>query len=168
MSWRPKLNVNTAHHKEPDTRFTKADIEHILEKVDSAERSELKSILDTVRKSLLNEYYNQELDILEGSLKSKKEITLVRIRYVIKSLLDKMTPTGAFRFHSTQFHAFSTNGQRKTRKNIVKVNGKKGTKRVEIYNSVKRKTYRNSKKLTAKEIANIRRGKFMPGLFKAL
>ena len=74
-----------------------------------------------------------------------------------------------FHFHSKQIHAFIKNGERKTRKNIVTVNGKKGKKSVEIYDSTKkRKTYRNSKALSKKEITNIRKGIFMPGLFRSL
>lgn len=178
MPWRSALKIDTDQHKEPDTRLTKSDIGNILEQLDDADRTEILSILHTIREKLINTYFEKELDTLEGELKSQKEMTLVRIRSVIKGLLDKMTlipqSGGAkkghnFQFHSVQVHAVLTNGRRKTRKNIVSVKGSKGQKKVEIYDSSKkRKTFKNSKRLTAAEIANIRRGKFMPGLFKGL
>jgi hypothetical protein len=70
-----------------------------------------------------------------------------------------------FRFHSVQVHSVLVDGKRHTRKNTVSVNGSKGIKKVEVNGTKKRK---NTKKLTRKEISNIKKGKFMPGFFNGL
>ena len=78
-------------------------------------------------------------------------------------------PAHKFHYRSEQVHAFVANGHKKTRKNVVEVKGNKGYKRVEEYDSnKKRKTRKVTKPLTKKEIANIRMNKFMPGLFRKL
>ena len=80
-----------------------------------------------------------------------------------------MPPPHKFHYRSVQVHSFVANGKRVTRKNVVTVNGKKGTKTVHTYDSTKaKKTRKNTKALTAKEVSNIRKGKFMPDLFKGL
>ncbi len=168
MSWRPSIQISTERHKEPDTKLTKSEIDAIREDLEDAKYTKLKKIVDTIRSSLINSYFNKELDAIEGGITGKKQNTLSHITSNIHALLDKMTPTGQsggaktngnFRYHSVQLHTFSANGHQKTRKNIVKVNGTKGTKSVHIYDSAKkRKTYKNTKPLTAQEIRNIRRG----------
>ena len=80
-----------------------------------------------------------------------------------------MPPAHKLHYRSVQVHSFASNGKRMTRKNVVTVNGKKGKKTVHTYDSTKpKKTRKNTKALSAKEIANIRKGKFMPGLFRGL
>lgn len=70
-----------------------------------------------------------------------------------------------FKFHSHQVHHVQANGHRRTRRNIVRVNGSKGTKIIETHDSKHGKT-RRAKALTRKEIKNIKSGVFMPKLFK--
>lgn len=77
-----------------------------------------------------------------------------------------MVAANHFKYHSVQIHTSVINGKKQTRRNIVKVNGKKGVKTVAVSNG--KKTRRNTKKLSAREISNIRKGKFMPGFFRAL
>lgn len=177
MSWRHTLKLNTDKHKEPDTRLTKAEVDAIRETIGDASRTDLKKLVDKIRDSLLNPYYNKELDSIEGGIDGDEQDTLPHIRSNIRGLLGKMTLTSqsggksdhTFHFKSVQIHGTVVNGRRKTRKNTVRVNGSKGEKKIEIFDSSKkRKTYTNSKKLSAKEIANIRRGIFMPGLFRGL
>lgn len=73
----------------------------------------------------------------------------------------------AFKFRSHQVHHVQANGHRRTRRNIVRVHGTKGTKVVEIHDSKHGKT-RRSKALTRKEIQNIKKGVFMPALFRKM
>jgi hypothetical protein len=55
-------------------------------------------------------------------------------------------------------------GKTKTRKNIVKIRGTKGTKTVEITEGKKIK--KSTHKLKPSEIRKIQRNQFIPGLFK--
>ena len=74
-----------------------------------------------------------------------------------------------FHYHSVQTHAVMHNGTRRIKRNVVTVNGAKGRKTVETYDSKKsRKVSKNTKALKPKEIANIRKGIFMPGLFRGM
>ena len=74
-----------------------------------------------------------------------------------------------FFFHSEQVHAVVKNGHHKTRRNIVTVKGNKGTKKIEVLDTKHgKKVKKNSKSLTKKEIKNIRKGVFMPKLFRDL
>ena len=74
---------------------------------------------------------------------------------------------GAFIFRSHQSHSTIKNGKRVTRRNNVNVSGSKGSKAVEIIQSGK-KTRRTKKALTKREITNIRKGVFMPTLFRGI
>jgi len=69
-----------------------------------------------------------------------------------------------FAYKSVEMHTTMVNGHRNTRKNIVKVVNGKGVKKTEV--SHNKKTVKKSKRLTKKEITNIRKRNFMPGLFK--
>ena len=81
--------------------------------------------------------------------------------------MPKATPK--FHYHSVQTHALMANGTRRIKRNVVTVNGAKGRKTVETYDSNKsRKVSKNTKVLKPKEIANIRKGIFMPGLFRGM
>ena len=81
--------------------------------------------------------------------------------------MPKATPR--FHYHSVQTHAVASNGTRRIKRNTVTVNGAKGRKTVETYDSNKsRKVSKNTKALKPKEIANIRKGIFMPGLFRGM
>lgn len=74
-----------------------------------------------------------------------------------------------FHYHSVQTHAVMHNSTRRVKRNIVSVNGAKGRKTVEVLDTNKsRKVKRNSKALKPKEIANIRKGIFMPTLFRRM
>lgn len=70
-----------------------------------------------------------------------------------------------FQFRSHQVHSTLKNGKRVTRKNTVRVNGAKGTKTVEV-RAAGAKAHKKTKALTRREISNIKRGTFMPGLFR--
>jgi hypothetical protein len=67
-----------------------------------------------------------------------------------------------FVYHSEQVH--SEGG--KTRRNIVSIKNGKGYKSVETYGSKGKIKTRKRLPLTKKELACIRRNKFIPGLFK--
>jgi hypothetical protein len=67
------------------------------------------------------------------------------------------------RYHSEQTHIEFVNGVKQERRQIVDVNGSKGTKTVIITRNDK--TKKSTKPLSAKEIGCIRKCKFMPGLF---
>ena len=67
------------------------------------------------------------------------------------------------RYHSEQTHIEFVNGVKQERRQIVDVNGNKGTKIVIITRNGK--TKKSIKPLSAKEIECIRKCKFMPGLF---
>jgi hypothetical protein len=71
----------------------------------------------------------------------------------------------SFKYHSEETRSVSVNGEGRTRKNIVEVNGNSGTKRVEQWSSNGTKIGESEHELTADEIANIQARKFMPGLF---
>lgn len=74
-----------------------------------------------------------------------------------------------FHYHSVQTHTLIHNGTRRIKRNSVAINGTKGRKTTEIYDSKKsRKVAKNTKVLRPKEIANIRKGIFMPGLFRGM
>ncbi len=66
-------------------------------------------------------------------------------------------------YHSEQTHIEFVNGVKQERRQIVDVNGTKGTKIVIITRNGK--TKKSTKPLSAKEIECIRKCKFMPGLF---
>jgi ribosomal protein L29 len=170
--------LNTGPNREAKTRLTKEELDSMDTRIKGASREELSKLLKEIKKSLLNPYFEREVNQLEGMVENEK-FKLPELISTTRGLLMKlsshenhkggMAPTHKFHFHSVQVHGVMVNGRRKTRKNIVQVNGTKGEKRVEVYDSSKkRKTYKNSKKLSVREIANIRRGKFMPGLFKGL
>jgi len=67
------------------------------------------------------------------------------------------------RYHSEQTHIEFVNGVKQERQQIVDVNGTKGTKTVIVTRNGK--TKKSVKRLSAKEIACIRRCEFIPGLF---
>ena len=67
-------------------------------------------------------------------------------------------------YHSEQTHIEFVNGVKQERRQIVDVNGTKGTKTVIITRNGK--TKKSVKQLSAKEIACIRRCEFVPELFK--
>ena len=67
------------------------------------------------------------------------------------------------RYHSEQTHIEFVNGVRQERRQIVDVNGTKGTKTVIVTRNSN--TKKSTKPLSAKEIGCIRKCKFMPGLF---
>jgi hypothetical protein len=73
----------------------------------------------------------------------------------------------AFTFHSNQKHTVIKNGKRFTRRNNVAVSGNKGTKEI-VVASPGKKTKKTRKALTKREISNIRKGIFMPALFRGL
>lgn len=171
-----KLSIGTSEHETPDTKFTQSEIDALVEEINDADRAGMTPILEKILEHQINPYHKRELDGFLEMLENEK-FKLREIKSATKGVLMKITPTnhkgGAssskFHYRSEQVHAFMANGHKKTRKNIVIVNGTKGFKRVEEYDSnKKRKTYKNSKKLSAKEISNIRRGKFMPGFFSSL
>lgn len=66
-------------------------------------------------------------------------------------------------YHSEQTHIEYVNGKQKERRQIVDINGNKGTKTVIVTRNGKKQ--KSAKPLSAKEISCIRRCKFMPGLF---
>jgi hypothetical protein len=67
------------------------------------------------------------------------------------------------KYHSEQTHIEFVNGVRQERRQIVDVNGNKGTKIVIITRNGK--TKKSIKPLSAKEIECIRKCEFVPGLF---
>ena len=67
------------------------------------------------------------------------------------------------RYHSEQTHIEFVNRVKQERRQIVDVNGTKGTKTVIITRNGN--TKKSTKPLSAKEIECIRKCKFMPGLF---
>lgn len=71
-----------------------------------------------------------------------------------------------FVYSSVQRHTTMVNGKKKTRVNSVTVKNNKGVKEVRYLGKSGRVTRRNKKALTKKEIACIKRCKFIPGLFK--
>lgn len=177
---RMSLRINTRDHKEPDTHLTKAEIEDIADEIDEADRVEMSKLLEKVLDNQLNEYHKTEINGFLTMLKNEK-FKLREIKSASKGLLMKLVPSqkqkggmaanaSKFHYRSIQVHSFAANGKRMTRKNIVTVNGKKGTKTVHTYDSTKpkKRTRKNSKALTPKEVANIRKGIFMPGLFRGL
>ena len=70
----------------------------------------------------------------------------------------------SFQYHSSQIHSTFVNGKERTQQNIVQVQNNMGTKKVEILKNGK-VVQTNEKRLTPKEITNIKTRKFMPGLF---
>ena len=71
---------------------------------------------------------------------------------------------GHFTYKSVEMHTTMVNGHRNTRKNVVNVVNGKGVKKTEVLHN--KKTRKNSKRLTKREIMNIRKRNFMPGFFK--
>lgn len=69
-----------------------------------------------------------------------------------------------FRYDSTQVHSDQHNGSLHTKTQRVTIRGKKGHKEVMIVKNGRKNT--SKKKLTAKEIACIRKCQFIPGLFR--
>ena len=65
-----------------------------------------------------------------------------------------------FSYHSNQIHHVNGN----TRENIVRIENGKGVKIIK--QNTGNKTTLNKKPLTQKEISNIRKNIFIPGLFK--
>jgi hypothetical protein len=72
----------------------------------------------------------------------------------------------SFSYHSEQVHAASNNGEGGTRRDIVHIEGEKGIKAVEIYDTAGTLLSRVDKPLSKAEMACIKRHKFIPGLFK--
>jgi hypothetical protein len=72
-----------------------------------------------------------------------------------------------FVFNSNQSHTVIKNGKRFTRRNNVSVSGNKGSKEVQIVKPGK-KAKKTRKALTKREISNIRKGVFMPSLFRGI
>jgi hypothetical protein len=70
-----------------------------------------------------------------------------------------------FHYNSVQEHIVSVNGHEQIHRNIVKINNGKGIKKVEKYQNGKL-VDKGTKKLTGREVTNIKSRKFMPGLFK--
>jgi len=68
-----------------------------------------------------------------------------------------------FHYNSVQTHSDTVQGKIRTKTQRVTIRGKSGYKAVTIRNQGKKKT--SKKRLTQKEIACIRRCKFIPGLF---
>lgn len=66
-------------------------------------------------------------------------------------------------YHSEQTHIEYVNGKQKERRQIVDINGNKGTKTVIIIHNGKKQ--KSTKPLSAKEISCIRKCQFVPGLF---
>jgi hypothetical protein len=171
------LHINTGTPKEPDTRLTKAELDDLTDEIDEADHDQMTPILKKVLEHQINEYHKTEVNGFLKMLENKK-FKLREIKSASKGLLMKLVPSPeqkggkpAHKFHyrSVQVHSVMTNGKRMTRKNVVALNGKKGTKTVHTYDSTKaKKTRKNTKPLTAKEISNIRKGIFMPTLFKGL
>lgn len=160
------LRIDTSHHIEPNTRFTKSELEALADEIDKADRKHMETILEKIMDHQINEYHKRELNGLLGMVQSEK-FKLQEIKSTTKGILLKITPASGgakgastFHFRSTQIHGFMANGHRKTRKNVVVVNGNTGHKKVEIYDSKRKgKTYKNTKRLSKKEITYIRRGK---------
>lgn len=71
-----------------------------------------------------------------------------------------------FSYHSEQVHSTFHKGKGETRRNIVDIKNGKGVKAVETYDASGARKSRKEKKLTPKELACIRRNKFIPGLFR--
>lgn len=71
-----------------------------------------------------------------------------------------------FSYHSEQVHSIYENGKGMTRKNLVKINNGKGHKAVETYDVKGHKLNSAKKALTPKEITCIKKGQFIPGLFR--
>jgi hypothetical protein len=169
------LQINAAAHATPDTRYTKQQMADLEDRIVDAPRDQLPEIIEEILAHQLNEYHVRELRNL-AHYAEKPSYKLSEIKSALRGVLMKLTPSGqtggsssAFRFRSVQVHGTMKNGKRKTRTNTVVVKGSKGTKTVEIHDSTKkRKTYRSTKRLTAREISNIKRNKFMPGLFRDL
>lgn len=72
----------------------------------------------------------------------------------------------SFTYHSEQVHSEFQNGKGQTRRNIVSIRNGKGHKAVETYNSKGRKLNSTKKALTTAEMDCIKKGKFIPGLFR--
>jgi hypothetical protein len=173
------LRINTTEHKEPDTRLTKNEIDDLVDEIDDADRAKMTPILKKVLDNQINEYHKTEMNGFLKMLENEK-FKLREIKSASKGLLMKLVPSHKqkggmppaapkFHYRSVQVHSFASNGKRMTRKNIVTVNGKRGTKTVHTFDSTKpKKTRKNTKKLTRKEISNIHKGVFMPGLFRVL
>jgi 2-methylcitrate dehydratase PrpD len=71
-----------------------------------------------------------------------------------------------FSYHSEQVHSTFENGKGQTRRNVVDIKNGKGTKAVEEYKPDGTRKNRKEKALTQKELECIKKGKFIPGLFK--
>jgi hypothetical protein len=71
-----------------------------------------------------------------------------------------------FSYHSEQVHSVFQKGKGETRRNIVDIQNGKGIKAVETFDASGARKSRKEKKLTGKELACIRRNKFIPGLFR--
>lgn len=71
-----------------------------------------------------------------------------------------------FSYHSEQVHSTFENGKGSTRRNVVDIKNGKGTKAVEEYKADGTRKTRKEKELTAKELECIKKGQFIPGLFK--
>ncbi len=69
-----------------------------------------------------------------------------------------------FNYNSVQEHIVDVNGHEEIHRNIVKIKNGKGTKKVENYRNglLVRK---GTKKLSGREVKNIKTRKFMPGFF---
>jgi len=72
-----------------------------------------------------------------------------------------------FKYHSEETRSVFVDGEGRTRKNIVSVDGNSGVKRVEQWSSNGTKMGESEQPLSVEEITNIREKKFMPGLFDA-
>jgi hypothetical protein len=77
-----------------------------------------------------------------------------------------MKPQSHFSYHSEQVHSAFANGRGETRRNIVNIKNGKGYKAVETYGSNGKVKTKKRIPLKPKELACIRRNKFIPGLFK--
>jgi hypothetical protein len=77
-----------------------------------------------------------------------------------------MSSANQFSYHSEQVHSVFNKGKGETRRNIVDIKNGKGVKAVETYDASGARKSRKEKKLSEKELACIRRNKFIPGLFR--
>ena len=68
-----------------------------------------------------------------------------------------------FTYRSEQVHSVLENGKNKTRHNIVNIVNGKGTKHIE--ERIGNKITKKQKPLSKKEIQQIKKNKFIPGLF---
>lgn len=70
-----------------------------------------------------------------------------------------------FQYYSQQVHSHIVNGKGKTKIQTIKIKNKKGTKEVVVKNT-KGKTLKTRKVLKSGDIRNIKKGNFIPGLFR--